>query len=111
MAPGADHAGFETQVVYERKLEKEGRSRFDMTREELYKEIWNFTQENKGNIEDGLRSLGASCDWSREKFTLDPEIVKIVYATFKRLADDELLYRGQTDRQLVLKTPNVIFRP
>lgn len=93
--PGMDHAGFETQVVYERKLEKEGRSRFDMTREELYKEIWDFTQENKVNSEAGLRSLGASCDWSREKFTLDPEIVKIVYATFKRLADDELLYRGK----------------
>jgi valyl-tRNA synthetase len=93
--PGMDHAGFETQVVYERKLEKEGRSRFDMTREELYKEIWDFTQENKIHSEMGLRSLGASCDWSREKFTLDPEIVKIVYATFKRLADDELLYRGK----------------
>ncbi|MDR3582188.1 MAG: valine--tRNA ligase [Candidatus Pacebacteria bacterium] len=93
--PGADHAGFETQIVYERKLEKEGRSRFDMTREELYKEIWDFTQENKVRMEAGLRSLGASCDWSREKFTLDPEIVKTVYATFKRLADDELLYRGK----------------
>ncbi|HUC01891.1 MAG TPA: valine--tRNA ligase [Candidatus Paceibacterota bacterium] len=93
--PGTDHAGFETQVVYERKLEKEGRSRFDMTREELYKEIWEFTQENKGNTEMGLRSLGASCDWSREKFTLDPEIVKTVYGTFKRLSDDGLLYRGK----------------
>lgn len=93
--PGADHAGFETQVVYERKLEKEGRSRFDMTREELRQEIWDFTQENKVHMEAGLRSLGASCDWSREKFTLDPEIVKVIYATFKRLADDELLYRGK----------------
>jgi valyl-tRNA synthetase len=93
--PGADHAGFETQVVYERKLEKEGRSRFDMTREELRQEIWDFTQDNKTRMEAGLRSLGSSCDWSREKFTLDPEIVKIVYGTFKRLADDELLYRGK----------------
>ncbi|HUC31569.1 MAG TPA: valine--tRNA ligase [Candidatus Paceibacterota bacterium] len=93
--PGTDHAGFETQVVYERKLEKEGRSRFDLTREELYKEIWDFTQEHKKNTEAGLRSLGASCDWSREKFTLDPEIIKIVYATFKRLSDDKLLYRGK----------------
>jgi len=93
--PGTDHAGFETQVVYERVLEKEGRSRFDMTREELYKEIWDFTQGHKSNTENGLRSLGASCDWSREKFTLDPEIVKIVYGTFKRLSDDKLLYRGK----------------
>lgn len=93
--PGTDHAGFETQVVYERKLEKEGRSRFEMTREELYKEIWDFTQENKVSTETGLRSLGASCDWSREKFTLDPEIVRTVYGTFKRLSDDGLLYRGK----------------
>jgi valyl-tRNA synthetase len=93
--PGADHAGFETQIVYERKLEKEGRSRFELTREELYKEIWNFTQENKVRMEAGIRALGASCDWSREKFTLDPDIVKTVYSTFKRLADDELLYRGK----------------
>ncbi len=92
--PGADHAGFETQVVYEKKLEKEGRSRFQMTREELYKEILEFTMTNKSFMEGQIRQLGASCDWSREKFTLDPEIVKTVYATFKQLDDDNLLYRA-----------------
>ena len=69
--PGADHAGFETQIVYERQLEKEGRSRFDMPREKLYEEILAFTLKNKKHMEDQVRSLGASCDWSREKFTLD----------------------------------------
>ncbi|MGE5541338.1 MAG: valine--tRNA ligase [Bacillota bacterium] len=92
--PGADHAGFETQVVYEKKLEKEGRSRFQMTREELYQEIMDFTLANKSFMEGQLRQLGASCDWSREKFTLDPEIIEVVYATFKKLDEDGLLYRA-----------------
>lgn len=92
--PGADHAGFETQVVYEKQLEKEGRSRFQMTREELYAEILDFTMKNKTFMEGQIRALGASCDWSREKFTLDPEIVKVVYATFKKLDEDGLLYRA-----------------
>lgn len=92
--PGADHAGFETQVVYEKQLEKEGRSRFQMTREELYAEILDFTMKNKSFMEGQIRALGASCDWSREKFTLDPEIVKVVYATFKKLDEDGLLYRA-----------------
>lgn len=92
--PGADHAGFETQVVYEKKLEKEGRSRFGMTREELYGEIMAFTLENKKYMEAELRSLGASCDWSREKFTLDPAIVGEVNRTFAKLYKDGLVYRG-----------------
>ena len=92
--PGADHAGFETQVVYEKKLAKEKRSRFDLTRDELYKEIWEFTQENKVYMENQIRSLGASCDWSRSYFTLDETIQKEVGKTFKAMHDDELLYRG-----------------
>ena len=92
--PGSDHAGFETQVVYEKKLEKEGRSRFQMTREELYKEIYDFVQENKSSMENQVRSLGASCDWSRKLFTLDDRVVKTVYDTFKQLDEDNLLYRG-----------------
>ncbi|MDP2650068.1 MAG: valine--tRNA ligase [bacterium] len=92
--PGADHAGFETQVVYEKKLEKEGRSRFKMTREELYSEILEFTLANKTSMENQLRQLGASCDWSRMLFTLDERVVKTVYDTFKKLSDDGLLYRG-----------------
>ena len=93
--PGADHAGFETQIVYERKLEKEGRSRFEMTREELYREIMAFTLENKTRMENQLRRLGASCDWSREKFTLDPKLTAEVRKTFVALAKDGLVYRGK----------------
>jgi valyl-tRNA synthetase len=98
--PGADHAGFETQVVFEKKLEKESTSRFEILknpngRQELYQKIWNFTQENKKHMEDQVRRLGASCDWSREKFTLDSKIVEIVYKTFKKLYDDGLVYRAK----------------
>ncbi len=92
--PGADHAGFETQIVYEKKLEKEGRSRFDMEREDLYKEIYDFTIESKTHMENDVRRLGGSCDWSREKFTLDPKIVKAVQTTFDKMFKDDLIYRG-----------------
>jgi valyl-tRNA synthetase len=93
--PGADHAGFETQVVYEKKLEKEGRSRFGMDPKELYKEILEFTLTNKSNMEQQVRELGASCDWSREKFTLDPVVVAEVQRTFLKMYEDELVYRGK----------------
>lgn len=93
--PGADHAGFETQVVYEKKLEKEGRTRFGMDPDALRKEILEFTLHNKQFMEGQMRQLGASCDWSREKFTLDPDIIKTVYGTFKQMHDDGLVYRGE----------------
>lgn len=93
--PGADHAGFETQVVYEKKLEKEGRSRFSMDPKDLYEEILAFTLENKKNMESQVRSLGASCDWSRAKFTLDPDVVSRVQQTFVKMHEDGLVYRGK----------------
>lgn len=93
--PGTDHAGFETQVVFEKKLEKEGRSRFQMQREEFFKEIFKYTKENKKIVKKQLKLLGASCDWSREKFTLDKDIIKIVYETFNQLYKDGLLYRDK----------------
>ncbi len=93
--PGADHAGFETQVVYEKKLEKEGRSRFGMDPNDLYKEILNFTLENKSNMESQVRSMGASCDWSREKFTLDEDVVNKTQDTFIRMFNDGMIYRGK----------------
>ena len=92
--PGADHAGFETQVVYEKKLEKEGRSRFEIEPKDLYKEILEFTEENRVNMEGQLRRLGASCDWTRRTFTLDDKVKKQTYETFKKLSEDGLLYRG-----------------
>ena len=93
--PGSDHAGIETQFVFEKKLRETDKSRFDYDRETLYKMIWDYVQDNTGVMETQLRQLGASCDWSRFKFTLDPEIVRVVYGTFKKLADDELVYRGE----------------
>ena len=93
--PGADHAGFETQVVYERQLEKEGKSRFDFTRDELYSQIMEFVLENKGSMETQLKALGASLDWSRMTFTLDEKVVKTSYNSFKKMWDDGLIYRGE----------------
>jgi valyl-tRNA synthetase len=93
--PGSDHAGIETQVVFEKKLEKEGRSRFQMTREQFYKEVMAFTQENKANMEAQIRHLGASCDWSGKSFPLDKEIIEQVYATFRKMYEDGLIYRGE----------------
>jgi valyl-tRNA synthetase len=93
--PGADHAGFETQFVFERHLANEGKSRFDYDRDTLYKMIWDFVEKNRGGMESQLRKLGFSLDWSRMKFTLDPDIVSIVYRTFKKLHDDGLVYRAK----------------
>jgi valyl-tRNA synthetase len=93
--PGADHAGFETWVVYERQLEKEGKSRFDFSREELYKNVWDFVQQNRGNMEVQLKELGASLDWKHMTFTLDEKVVKTAYKTFKQLWDEGLVYRGK----------------
>ena len=95
VVPGADHAGFETQVVYEKKLAKEGKSRFDFKREELYAQIWDHVQENKTVFESQLRSFGVSCDWDTFTFTLDDKVVKTAYETFKKLWNDGLIYRGE----------------
>ena len=93
--PGADHAGIETQFVFEKKLKKEGKSRFDFDSETLYKMIWEDVQNQKETMVSQLKKLGASCDWSRFKFTLNPEIVEVVYSTFKKLYDEGLVYRGE----------------
>lgn len=95
LLPGADHAGFETQVVYEKHLARAGKSRFDFTRDELYAQIWDFVQENKGLFEEQIRIFGASCDWSKFTFTLDDKIVNKAHQTFKKMWDEGLIYRGE----------------
>lgn len=95
LLPGADHAGFETQSVYEKHLAKEGKSRFDFSREELYSQIWDFVALNRGNFEKQIRQLGISCDWNQYTFTLDDKIVNQAYVTFKKLWDEGLIYRGE----------------
>lgn len=93
--PGADHAGFETWVVYERELAKTGKSRFDFSREQLYSQVWNFVEQQRGNMELQLRALGVSASWQHLVFTLDEKVIRTVYSTFKRLWDEGLIYRGE----------------
>ena len=92
--PGTDHAGIETQFVFEKKLAKIGKSRFDFDRDTLYKMIWDYVQENSTVAVDQMKKLGASADWSKYKFTLDPDIVDQVIETFIKLNVDGLVYRS-----------------
>ncbi|MBR3248558.1 valine--tRNA ligase [Candidatus Saccharibacteria bacterium] len=93
--PGADHAGFETWVVYEKELEKHGHTRFEFDRDELYAKVWNFVAEQRGNMELQLRALGASCAWDDLTFTLDENVIDRVYTTFEKMWNDGLIYRGE----------------
>jgi valyl-tRNA synthetase len=92
--PGTDHAGIETQVVFEKELAKEGKSRFDFTPSEFYDATMDFVKSNEHVMIDQMRSLGFSADWSKLKFTLDTDIIDTVYDTFKQLHDDDYIYRG-----------------
>ena len=93
--PGADHAGFETWVVYERELEKSGHTRFEYSRDELYARVWDFVQMQRGNMELQLRALGASCSWDDLTFTLDENVIDRVYTTFEKMWNDGMIYRGE----------------
>ncbi len=93
--PGADHAGFETWVVFEKELEKHGKSRFDFSRDALYSQVWDFVEKQRGNMEIQLRELGASVDWDNFTFTLDKKVIDRAYKTFKQLWDQGLVYRGE----------------
>jgi valyl-tRNA synthetase len=91
---GLDHAGFETQFVFEKQLKKQGKSRFDFDRETLFRMIWDYVAESKKNIKAQLRRLGFALDWEKETFTMDPKVVEIVYKTFKTLFEKGLVYRA-----------------
>ena len=93
--PGADHAGFETWVVYERALEAEGHTRFEFDRNELYARVWDFVAMQRGNMELQLRALGASCAWDDLTFTLDENVIDRVYTTFEKMWNDGYIYRGE----------------
>lgn len=93
--PGADHAGFETWVVYERELERRGKSRFMFSRDELYARVWDFVQEKRGAMELQLRALGASSSWKDLTFTLDENVIRRTYQTFEKMWKDGLVYRGE----------------
>ncbi|MGB9752910.1 valine--tRNA ligase [Roseiflexus castenholzii] len=102
--PGTDHAGIATQLQVERLLQSEGLSRQQVGREEFLRRTWEWKEKYGGEITRQLRRLGASCDWTRERFTLDPMLSRAVRAAFKRLYDDGLIYRGY---RLVNWSPNL----
>ena len=93
--PGADHAGFETWVVYDRILTEKGINRFDFSREQLYSQVWDFVDKQRGNMELQLRALGVSASWNDLVFALDKKVINTVYQTFKKLLNDGLIYRGE----------------
>ncbi|MBI1887347.1 MAG: valine--tRNA ligase [Nitrosomonadales bacterium] len=93
--PGTDHAGIATQIVVERQLDAQGISRHDLGREKFIEKVWEWKEYSGGTITKQMRRLGTSPDWSRERFTMDPGLNKIVTETFVRLYNEGLIYRGK----------------
>ena len=91
--PGTDHAGIATQVVVERQLAAEGKTKEDLGREAFVARVWKWKEESGGTIIRQLKQLGASCDWSRERFTMDEGLSRAVREVFVRLYDEGLIYR------------------
>ena len=92
--PGMDHAGISTQLMVSRALKKEGKSRHDLGREKFIERVWQWKRESGGQITVQMRRLGASVDWSREKFTMDEDLSRVVREVFVRLYEDGMIYRG-----------------
>jgi len=93
--PGTDHAGIATQMVVERQLNAEGLTRHDLGREAFVERVWQWKAESGGTIAEQLARLGASVDWSRERFTMDEDLSAAVTEVFVRLYDEGLIYRGE----------------
>ena len=93
--PGTDHAGIATQMVVERQLNAEGKRRADLTREQFVERVWQWKAQSGGTIARQLRRLGASVDWSRDRFTMDEGLSHAVTEAFVRLHEENLIYRGQ----------------
>ncbi|MCC2647098.1 MAG: valyl-tRNA synthetase [Rickettsiaceae bacterium] len=102
--PGTDHAGIATQMMVERKLSQEGLSRHDLGRDKFIEQVWKWKAESGGSITKQLRRLGASLDWSRERFTLDEKFSLAVQQAFVKLFDQGLIYR---DKRLVNWDPKL----
>jgi len=92
--PGMDHAGISTQLMVTRELKKEGTSRHDVGREKFVERVWKWKHESGGQITTQMRREGASVDWSREKFTMDEDLSRVVREVFVRLYEEGLIYRG-----------------
>jgi len=93
--PGSDHAGIATQNVVEKNLRKKGKTRFDFQREEFVNIVWEWANKHKSIILDQLRKIGCSCDWTRERFTLDEGLSRAVREVFVHLYKKGLIYRGR----------------
>ena len=93
--PGTDHAGIATQLMVERHLEQQGSSRMELGREKFVERVWRWKDEYHANIRGQLQRLGASCDWSRERFTLDDGLARAVRTAFVELYREGLIYRGK----------------
>ena len=93
--PGTDHAGIATQIVVERQLERDGISRHDLGRDKFLEKVWEWKAYSGGTITQQMRRLGSSCDWTRERFTMDEGLSKTVTESFVRLYNEGLIYRGK----------------
>jgi len=93
--PGTDHAGIETQFVFEKHLQKEGKSRFDYDRKTLFNLIFDYVNKNRDVAKNQLQRLGFSLDWTREKFTMDTDHINRVYAVFHKMINEGLVYRDE----------------
>src|SRR5574343_339742 len=93
--PGTDHAGIATQIVVERQLERDGISRHDLGREKFLEKVWEWKAYSGGTSTQQMRRLGSSCDWTRERFTMDEGLSKTVTESFVRLYNEGLIYRGK----------------
>jgi len=103
LLPGKDHAGIQTETAFSAELEKQGKSKWEMGREEFFKQCYDFCMKNASNARNQEKNIGLSADYSREFFTLDPRLTKVVYETFGMLFRDGLVYR---DKRIVNVCPN-----
>lgn len=103
LLPGKDHAGIQTESVFTKKLESEGRSKREMGREQFFKESYDFCITNAENAREQEKRIGLSADYSREFFTLDPRLTKVVYETFFKMYEEGLVYR---DKRIINQCPN-----
>jgi valyl-tRNA synthetase len=102
LLPGKDHAGIQTETAFSKKLQSEGTSKWELGREEFYKQCYEFTMKNAKNAREQEKNIGLSADYSRELFTLDPKLTKIIYETFYKMYEDGLVYR---DKRIINQCP------
>jgi len=103
LLPGKDHAGIQTESVFEKKLKEEGKSKEELGREKFFEETYEFCMKNIENAREQEKRIGLSADYSRELFTLDPKLTEIVYETFFKMFEEGLVYR---DKRIINQCPN-----